>query len=229
MNKVIENISKKIKNFSYSLNIIVESPGIGVGKTTLCKWLTTILPASLAEEDVDDRVLESLYTELANGTKNSKKLFLAEVYFFFSRIIQSVLFDFDKSLINIYDRGLSSSLAFSSNLHSKGVISWKDFKYLLNLFYKLDRLNFFIPSNTVVFYLKVAPEIQLCRIKERGRPSETGITIEYLNSIEKAYKGYVWDYYKEKGVKVITIDWTTFDRKKFLSELGGFLDGLAGN
>ena len=227
MVNLINRLKKAIKGLVNPINLIIESPGIGVGKTTLSKWLVEILPnASLAEEKVDKRVLETLYTELSEGRKNSQKALLVEVYFFFTRIIQSVLFAFDNALIKVYDRGISSSLAFTSNLHKQGLINNEGFDYLLDLFKRLDELDFCNKSNTIVFYLKVSWVIQLERIAKRGRVSEQGITLEYLRAVEEEYEEFVWKYYKNKDIDVITIDWRDYDRKNFLNQLEKAIEKL---
>jgi len=220
INYIIDNINGVIDTLSSPINIVIESPGIGVGKTTLCQFLAKNLnSAILVEELVDKRVLKALYGELAIDSKASDILLKSEIYFFFSRVVQAVLCDFDDNKVRIFDRSVISSLAFSYNLYKKGNISEKGFNYLEDVFSKLDELNFFTEDNTIVYNLNLSMVEQLLRIKERGRLSEKSITAGYLESVEKAYNIYVWNYFEKRGISIEKFNWSNFNRYGLLEDV----------
>ncbi|MFH2085355.1 MAG: deoxynucleoside kinase [bacterium] len=87
------------------------------------------------------------------------------------------------------------------------------------------------PSPDIVVYLTCSPEVQLKRIKARGRSFESGYTLEYLQSITDRLSEYVESLAGNKTTKLYTsslrrrhekctqtrssLRYLTFDSEKF--------------
>ena len=70
-----------------------------------------------------------------------------------------------------------------------------------------------IPRPDLVIYLQANPEVLLKRIKERERPDEKGIDLEYIRALNEAYNYYFFHYTKTP-LLVVNTDRIDFVRNK---------------
>ncbi len=93
----------------------------------------------------------------------------------------------------------------------------------------LDEIQRKLPSPQLIVYLECNAEIQLERIRERARPEEKLINLEFLSDLNKA----IYKEVKEVQVKIpiVTIDSSPkdfaeseTDRKEMISLISNFVD-----
>ncbi len=113
----------------------------------------------------------------------------------------------------IQDRSIYEDSIFLDLLIEKGDIIPEGKEVYMNLFSILK--SSLIPPNLLV-YLHVSAETALQRIKERARPIEEGITLEYLQVLEKKYDEYISEV--SKYIPVIKIDWTNYQKTDLVAK-----------
>jgi deoxyguanosine kinase len=167
------------------IDYIAVEGAIGAGKTSLAKILAEKLEARLILEETEENPF------LSDFYKNKERFaFQTQIFFLLSRYRQQQdLFAtdlFQKKLISDYffdkDR-IFASVALSSN-------EFYLYERLLSILEK-D-----IPRPDLVIYLQANPEVLLKRIKERERPYEKNIDLEYVRALNEAYNYYFFHYAK---------------------------------
>ena len=177
------NIFDKFKYVSVEGNI-------GAGKTSLTKIISKKYNSKcLFENYIDNPYLKSFY-------KNPKKYsYDVETYFLNERIKSLQDSMLDKNQAIVADYSLYKSLIFSKqNLNSS------DFKKY-NLEY--EKGLSLIKEPNLIIYLNAPTWFLLDRIKKRGRVFERNISVSYLKTIEKGYRGF---FNKKKSFKVLFYD-----------------------
>ena len=110
----------------------------------------------------------------------------------------------------ILDRGLPGDRVFArmhyqaGNLHA---LEWQTYEALYSEFMSVPHLQ-----PTVLVYLDVTPATALRRIRQRNRPSEERITLDYLSTLGEAYRDlldeieggrHAWS----RGLQILRINW----------------------
>ncbi len=113
----------------------------------------------------------------------------------------------------IQDRSIYEDSIFLDLLIEEGKIIPEGKEIYLNLFSILKPS--ILPPNLLIF-LHVSAETAMKRIEERGRPMEKGITLEYLQVLEKKYDEYISEV--SKYISVIKIDWTNYQNVDSVAE-----------
>jgi len=158
--------------------IVVEGP-IGVGKTSLARYLAEELGARAVLEVVEENpFLAGFYRDRA------RYAFQAQVFFLLSRfrqhmaLAQEALFESD----TVSDYMFEKDFIFAS-LNLAGA-EWELYRQLF------EQLRPRITPPDLVVYLRAAPELLLERIARRGRPFERAIEPAYLQRIGDAYDAH---------------------------------------
>jgi len=150
---------------------------IGAGKTTLAKFLTDHLSASLLLEEFEDNdFLQDFYT-------HNRFAIHAEIQFLLDRSKQLFKFHQQSHELIITDYVTQKSLLFS-----KMNLTVKDFELISKL---MDSIFHSIPQpDLLIFLTRPISELE-DNIKNRGRKYEAGITPEYLINLNKAYDNFL--------------------------------------
>ena len=155
--------------------IVVEGP-IGVGKTSLSRYLASELGARMVLEVVEENpFLAGFYGE------PERFAFQTQVFFLLSRfrqqmaLAQDVLFHPHTVADYLFDKDfLFASLNLSGS-------EWELYRELF------EQLKPRLPRPDLVVYLRADPELLLARIAKRGRSFEHAIDPDYLARIGEAY------------------------------------------
>ena len=186
---------------------------IGSGKTTASQILSDklklpLLDADLYEENpflpsyIEDTPRWSFVTELFFTLARIKKL----------KIIKEML---KKSSV-IVDSGLiMSHQVYTKNHLVQGTMTAAEWEFFTSIIedYRSD-----LPSPDVVIHLTASPEVQMKRIKSRGRSFESGYTLEYLQSITDRLTEYTESLANIPGVTLLTFDSERHDLTKPASQ-----------
>ena len=155
--------------------IVVEGP-IGVGKTSLARYLADDLGARLLVEVVEENpFLAHFYEEPARYAFQTETFFLLSRFRQHSELAQAPLFQTHTVADYVFDKTfLFASLTLTGD----------EFELYRELF---EQLRSRLPLPDLVVYLRAQPEVLLGRIAKRGRPFETEIAADYLERITAAY------------------------------------------
>jgi len=191
-------------------NIVVEGP-IGVGKTSLTRFLADAIGAREVLEVVEDNpFLASFYRD------PTRYAFSVQTYFLLSRFKQSQELG-QGSLFarhTVADYLFEKDWIFASlNLQGDEWLLYQDL---------FRSLSLKLAGPDLVVYLRAAPEVLLPRIEKRGRPFERDIDPEYLRRLGNAYDA--WFKHCPYPLHVIEADTVDFvasapDRERLLREL----------
>jgi deoxyadenosine/deoxycytidine kinase len=162
--------------------IAVEGP-IGVGKTSLVKLLAVELQGRDIYEEVEENpFLTRFYQD------QKKHAFQTQIFFLFSRFQQQM---------ELLQQDLFSRVTISDYLFEKDKI----FAYLnldndeLELYEKIYKiLSPRLRRPDLVIYLQAGTDILLQRIRNRSKPYEKGITVDYIEELNRAYNQFFFHY-----------------------------------
>ena len=181
-------------------NVFIGISGIiGAGKSTLATALGGALGLPVYYEPVQDNAyLEDFYTDM------SKHAFPMQVYLLNKR------FEQQQQIIwggkgGVQDRTIYEDSVFARMLCSSGHMSERDYDTYVSLF---QHMSNFMKKPNIIVHLDLTPEEALRRINMRNRGCESGITIEYLTALHKAYDEFISDI--SRVVPVIHVDYSQF-------------------
>jgi len=203
------------------MNIVIESADIGVGKTTLGKYLHDNIENSIfIEEKIDEKLLKVIYEEVEKTqNKSSRKLLMCEASIFFNRALQQINTDIlNTNKICIWDRSLISSLAFSKNMFYSNLLTCEEYYKLEKLYEHLSYFSNFEKNNTYLIHLEASIETLLDRIKNRHRDSEKSLNGEYIIKLRNCYD-VVWNFFGSKNINKHYYNWEEFNSEKVLKDI----------
>jgi deoxyadenosine kinase len=105
----------------------------------------------------------------------------------------------------VQDRSIYEDVIFGKMLKDAGIMSDLDFETYRSLY--LNMTNFLHRPDLIV-YLDTSPEVALERVRERGRPCEDGIDLEYLKALKAGYEEWLADV--EPRIPVLRLKWDEF-------------------
>lgn len=179
--------------------ILTISGIIGVGKTTLTRSLGEALDANTVYEPVEtNEYLEKFYAD------KEAFAFPMQVYLLnhrFRQHQQMVWSDRDV----VQDRSIYEDVIFGKLLKDAGIMSDLDFETYRSLY--LNMTNF-LHRPDLIIYLDTSPEVALERVRERARPCENGVDLEYLKALKAGYEEWLVDV--EPRIPVLRLDWDEF-------------------
>ena len=187
--------------------IVTEGP-IGVGKTSLTTLLAEELGARLIFEEAEENpFLTNFYQDPARYRFQTQMFFLLSRFSqqqemaqpdLFTRVtISDYLFDKDRifAYLNLDDNELA----------------------LYEQFYKILEPKILRPD--LVIFLQADTDTLLRRIKQRGRSFESGISQEYIASVNEAYNQFFFRYTDTPLLVINTSDIDFVHRKEDLDDL----------
>ncbi len=156
---------------------------IGVGKTSLARFLADVFKGKLILEEVEKNpFLESFYED------REKYAFQTQIFFLLSRYRQMREFMqgslFEQFVVSDYILQKDKIFAYI-NLED-------DELQLYETLYRLLGGN--IPKPDLVIYLQAKPEILMQRIRKRNQEYERNISLDYLKTLSEAYNEFFFHY-----------------------------------
>lgn len=175
--------------------IVVEGP-IGVGKTSLARYLAEEVRARLLLEVVEENpFLADFYRDPARYAFQTETFFLLSRFRQHSDLAQDGLFHRHTIADYLFDK---TFLFASLNL------SGDEFELYRGLF---EQLRSRLPDPDLVVYLRAEPGLLLERIAKRGRDFEANLGAAYLERIGRAYD----DYFARVRYPVRVVEAATLD------------------
>ena len=172
---------------------------IGAGKTTLATALGEHLGLPVYYEPVADNEY------LADFYRDTKRHAFATQIYLLNRRFQQHQEIIWRGGGAIQDRTIYEDAVFARTLVEQELMEDRDYRTYLQLFRHMS--NFMCRPNVIVF-LELSPESSLDRIQQRSRDVETGISLEYLQALDRAYRDFVNDI--SRTVPVIRVSWEEY-------------------
>ncbi len=183
---------------------------IGAGKTSLAKTLAEKMDAQLILEGTEENpFLPDFYKDkrryafqtqlffLLSRHKQQQELFATDL--FHKKVISDYFFDKDRIFASV-------------------TLDQREFYLYEKLISVIEKD---IPPPDLVIYLQTSSEVLLKRIKERDRPYEKNIDLDYIKALNEAYNYYFFHYTKTPLLVVNT------DRIDFVHNQKDLADLLA--
>jgi deoxyadenosine/deoxycytidine kinase len=165
---------ERMKNFAY---IGFEGP-IGAGKTTLTHLLAAHIGASIILEDVDGNEF------LSDFYKDRERWSLAmQLWFLAARHKQLGAIPSVRNNFVVADYTYAKDAIFAKTL-----LRSREFRLYKEISAGLTATA---TQTSLTVYLDADDEVLIERIRLRGRPYETSITSEYLDSVRNGYEEYL--------------------------------------
>ena len=167
------------------VDYIAVEGAIGAGKTSLTKILAEKMDARLILEETEENpFLSDFYKD------RERYAFQTQIFFLLSRYRQQrELFTPD-----LFQKKVVSDYFFAKDrIFASVTLSQNEFYLYERL---LSILEKDIPKPDLVIYLQTTAEVLLKRIKERDRPYEKNINLEYIQTLNEAYNYYFFHYTK---------------------------------
>jgi len=162
--------------------IVIEGP-IGVGKTSLAKFLSEELKARLIFEKTEDNpFLKEFYLHPKQWA------FQTQVFFLLSRYRQLEAL----SQMDIFSKGMISDYFFPKDRIFAMITLDSGELALYQQIYNL--LNPHVPIPDLVIYLQASTPTLMQRIRQRGREYEMEISEDYLERLNQAYNQFFFHY-----------------------------------
>ena len=173
-------------------NYVAIEGNIGSGKTTLAKMIAADFNANLIlERFSDNSFLPKFYKD------PEKYAFPLEMSFLADRYQQLKSDGVSQNLFKTFtiaDYFIDKSLIFARNNLQKD-----EFSLYSRLF---EIINSSLPKPALIVYLYNSVDQVLAFIKQRGRPYEQEIKLEYLEKIQEGYFNY-FKHYKESIILIV--------------------------
>lgn len=159
--------------------------GIAVGKSTIIKSLCKEVDnCKIIEEDVAYNIfLSDFYSDMKKWAFHSRISTLAMIANNYLQVP-----DDPPPRFVLLDRCIDELITFAQLHYDRGNMSDKEFEVYKMLYHALIKLS---PPIDLFIFANCAPEISVKRIKERDRAFEQGITIDYINTLNKYYSDWI--------------------------------------
>eukprot|EP00998_Keelungia_sp_KM082_P006239 NODE_2499_length_1050_cov_128.516793_g2481_i0.p1 GENE.NODE_2499_length_1050_cov_128.516793_g2481_i0~~NODE_2499_length_1050_cov_128.516793_g2481_i0.p1 ORF type:complete len:271 (+),score=58.90 NODE_2499_length_1050_cov_128.516793_g2481_i0:87-815(+) len=156
---------------------------IGAGKTTLANALAEEMDLPVFHEPLLELggYLADFYSDM------SKYAFRLQVYLLNQRFRQHQEIIWRRQGA-VQDRTIYEDSVFAKVLKRQGHMDERDYATYLDLFKNMSN---FMKKPDLIVHLDVSPEVAHARIAKRGRECESGITLEYLQALDKAYSEFL--------------------------------------
>ncbi|MHA1683309.1 MAG: deoxynucleoside kinase [Promethearchaeota archaeon] len=195
---------------------------IGVGKSFTCRFWDSIskkrgteIVMMIPEETLSENpFLEDFYKD-KQLVAYKIQMYLLKQRFDKYQDVEKTINDNPKdgrAIIGLLDQSVWSDSIFG-NVNEKNMPS-KEFNYYASeREEKFERIEY--PKK--IFYLHAPPEVCMKRIKDRKRPGEQWITLDYLKELQM--ESLLWIARMKKHCEVIELDWEKLPSEKELIAL----------
>lgn len=188
---------------------------IGAGKTTLTDLLAKHYDWEARYEEVDNNpYLNDFYNDMHRWSFNLQVFFL---HHRFKQILE--IRQHTKTVIQ--DRTIyEDAYIFAPNLHTMGLMTYRDFSNYKNLFETMTQL---VQPPDLLIYLRASVPTLVKQIQKRGRDYEESIRIDYLKRLNERYEGWIQDY--SLG-KLLVIESDKLDYASKPEDLGSIIQSI---
>ena len=185
-------------------HLLIIEGNIGIGKSTLSKNISENFGYKLFKEPVEDNpYLEKFYKEPKRWALEMQFWLMSHRFIQHQEAIEYIWTTGNSAC---FDRSIHGDLVFCKRNYLDGNIDELGYANYLKMHEVMTRF-LMIPQITI--FLDAKPEICLERIKQRNRNCECTIPLQYLCGLQDLYTELV-EYLKNKGSKVIKINWNEF-------------------
>ncbi len=200
-------MTKKPDTIRPSRYIVTEGP-LGVGKTSLTTLLSEELGARLVLERAEDNpFLADFYKDSARYRFQTQMFFLLNRYSQQEEMVQPDLF----TRITISDYLFAKDRIFAYlNLNDHELSLYEQI-------YKLLEPKIVRPD--LVIFLQADTDTLLKRIRQRGRPFEKDMNLDYLAAVNEAYNQFFFRYSETPLLVINTSDIDFVQRREDLDDL----------
>lgn len=159
---------------------------IGSGKTTLTKMLSEHYGWTPKYESVTyNPYLEDYYKDIPRWSYNLETYFLAQRF-------KDVLEIAKSDNVVIQDRTLFEGVhIFVRNNYEMGNLSQRDYETYMQLF---EAMMTMVGTPDLLIYLRSSITHLVYQIQKRGREYEQGMSIEYLDGLNRRYEEWIASY-----------------------------------
>ena len=205
------------KNRRKGLFIAIDA-NIGAGKTNACHAIASAAMGAgysceVLEEPTHhpkfDHFLQRYYEDLKTGT-NTGGGFAMQMFMLCQRYEQHRLAVEkawgDTGVVIVQDRPIYGDTVFATTAMERGFMTHEEYELYVDVYRNMSRD--IMPPDIFIF-LDVSPEECHERMSRRGRDSETGVPLDYLQQLYDNYQKLIGEM-RRRGVRVLTIDWSEF-------------------
>jgi len=167
------------------IDYIAIEGSIGAGKTSLANILAEKMEARLILEETEENpFLSDFYKD------KERYAFQTQIFFLLSRYRQQQ----DLFAPDLFQKKVVSDYLFDKDRIFASVTLNPNEFYLYERLVSILEKD--VPRPDLVIYLQANAEVLLSRIKERERPYEKNINLEYIQTLNEAYNYYFFHYTK---------------------------------
>lgn len=172
------------------LRYIALAGNIGAGKSSLTGLLSKHFKWEAYYESVDDNpYLPDFYEDMRRWSFNLQIYFLSSRFRSMKRML-----GVERNFIQ--DRTIYEDVEiFAKNLYEMGLMSERDFANYQSLFTEMSE---YLRPPDLLIYLRADVPTLVKQIQQRGRAYENSIRIDYLESLNGLYEGWIDRYPYEK-------------------------------
>jgi deoxyguanosine kinase len=185
--------------------IAVEGP-IRVGKSTLARILSEQLNARRIFDASDNPFLGDFYEEKPGSAFRAQMYFLLERH---KRLAELQLDEIPGAVVSDFLLEKDKIFAYI-NLDNEELKLYERY---------FDMLAASIPVPDLVIYLQAKPEVLRKRVAKKADPTETQLSLEYLEEVTKAYEHFFFRYSASNLLVVDTSEIDFVERNTDLQEL----------
>ena len=188
--------------------LIAIEGAIGAGKTLVARALASKIQARLVEEDVEANPFIERFYEASRTTA-----FQTQMYFLLSRYRRYV----DLRQGELFQRATVVDHSFlGDRIFAYATLNEPE----RNLYDRIyGHLVQQVPTPDLMVYLQARPGVLLERIRERNRPWERPITLEFLEKVAASYNDFFFRYRENALLVVNTSDLNLNEREAHLEEV----------
>ena len=191
---------------------------IGAGKTNACHAIASAAMAAghqtrVMEEPTShrqfDHFLQRYYADLQSG-QNTGGGFAMQMFMLCQRYEQHRLAVEqawgNDGIVVIQDRPIYGDTVFATTAMERGFMTAEEYDLYVDMYRNISRD---VMPPDVFVYLDVKPQDSFDRMHERGRSTEEGVPLEYLEQLYDNYQKLIGEM-RRRGVRVLTVDWSGF-------------------
>ncbi|KAG5861415.1 hypothetical protein JTB14_012475 [Gonioctena quinquepunctata] len=181
---------------------------IGAGKSTLIKYFQNMPEIETYPEPLEwwrnlegHNLLDLMYSDITEWLR------VFQSYVQFTRLmVQTTKPTSSSTTVQMFERSIQNNrFCFLEQAYRSGYLHGADYS-VLDQWYRWIRANEDISLDLIV-YLRSTPEVVYERVKERGRPEESGISLQYLKGLHESHERWLMtDDERFNTIPVLVLD-----------------------